>query len=204
MIKRIKRRVIENDNDLLEFLRVIKKFIHENDRFPTLQEIAEEIDYSIWVAQSIIAMLEDKGFIMWQKHYRNGTVKMQWYPMIWSVKAWPPDNLFDMDTEEFIDIEKELVDDPANTFVVQVSGDSLIDVGIHDGSYVTIQRDPSPHIGSLVYALVDGEYTLKFYHLTNGKVELHPGNTKYDPISKYETLDIVWVCIGYFNRVPKG
>lgn len=62
-------------------------------------------------------------------------------------------------------------------YVLQVSGDSMIDEGIHDGDYVVIEAQVQARDGDIVVALIDNEEaTLKRIEQRPGKVILHPAN----------------------------
>lgn len=63
-------------------------------------------------------------------------------------------------------------------YVLQVSGDSMIDEGIHDGDYVVIEQREQARDGEIVVALIDDEEaTLKRIEQCPGKVILHPANS---------------------------
>ena len=65
-------------------------------------------------------------------------------------------------------------------FALQVSGESMRDLGILDGDIVIVQKDSPVKNGDVVVALVNNETTVKSYYLQeDGKVELHPANAEY-------------------------
>jgi repressor LexA len=62
-------------------------------------------------------------------------------------------------------------------YVLQVSGDSMIDEGIYDGDYVVIEQQEHANNGDIVVALIHNEEaTLKRIEQRPGKVILHPAN----------------------------
>jgi repressor LexA len=62
-------------------------------------------------------------------------------------------------------------------YVLQVSGDSMIEAGILDGDYVVIEQRDSANNNDIVVALVNNEEaTLKRIEQQPGKVILHPAN----------------------------
>jgi repressor LexA len=62
-------------------------------------------------------------------------------------------------------------------YVLQVSGDSMIDEGIFDGDYVVIEQRDSARNGEIVVALIrNEEATLKRIEQQPGRVILHPAN----------------------------
>lgn len=72
----------------------------------------------------------------------------------------------------------------AETFALQVRGDSMIEDHICSGDYVLVERTPNVRDGEIVVALVGGlETTLKrVYRQTDGFVRLQPANAAMEPI----------------------
>ena len=69
-------------------------------------------------------------------------------------------------------------------FVLQVSGDSMIEAGILDGDYVVIEQRDSANNGEIVVALVaDEDVTLKRIDQKPGRVILHPENAGMKPMT---------------------
>lgn len=68
-------------------------------------------------------------------------------------------------------------------FLLKVTGDSMINAGIHDGNLVLIRKQPVCETGEIAAVIVDGENaTLKRVYHNNGKLLLQPENPKYKPI----------------------
>ena len=76
---------------------------------------------------------------------------------------------------------KSLVGD-GTLFMLEVSGDSMIDAAICSGDYVVIRQQPTAENGEIVAAMIDGEATVKTFQRKNGNVWLLPHNDAYDPI----------------------
>ena len=69
-------------------------------------------------------------------------------------------------------------------YALEIDGDSMINVGIHDGDTVIIKKCDTAEDGAIVVALVDGEeVTLKRLKREKGKVVLIPENDAYEPRS---------------------
>ncbi|WP_436715234.1 transcriptional repressor LexA [Roseiconus lacunae] len=81
-------------------------------------------------------------------------------------------------------------------FILQVSGDSMIDAHIQDGDFVVIQRQESAEPGQIVVAeLPTGDSTLKFWYPEDGRIRLQPANREMAPL--YVTdAKIVGVAVG--------
>jgi repressor LexA len=68
-------------------------------------------------------------------------------------------------------------------YVLEVSGDSMIDAGILDGDWVVVEQRDQARDGEIVVALIDGEEaTLKRIEQTPGACILHPANPALEPL----------------------
>jgi DNA polymerase V len=93
----------------------------------------------------------------------------------------------------------DLVERPAATFFVRVTGDSMTGASIHDGDLLVVDRSLEPTDGKIVIAAVNGELTVKRLALKEGSVWLMPENSAYPPLQLKEGLDcVIW---GVVTRV---
>jgi repressor LexA len=83
--------------------------------------------------------------------------------------------------EDVFPLPKQLVGD-GTLFLLQVTGDSMVEAAICDGDYVVIRQEQTAENGDIVAALIDGEATVKTFQRKNGQVWLLPHNASYDPI----------------------
>lgn len=67
-------------------------------------------------------------------------------------------------------------------FMLEVSGDSMVDAGILDGDYVVVRSQGVAHDTEVVAAMIDGEATVKVLSHADGHVWLLPRNSDYAPI----------------------
>lgn len=82
-----------------------------------------------------------------------------------------------------IDLNEVLIKDRAATYLLRVSGSSMIDAGIADGDEILVDRSITPTEGSIVVAALDGEFTIKRFHIdAQGQGWLLPENPAYSPI----------------------
>ena len=92
-----------------------------------------------------------------------------------------------------IDLTAELITHPQATFMVRVSGESMIDAGIADGDVLIVDRALKPEHGSVVVAIVDGEFTVKYLHQRFGQFKLRAANPTYpDIIPREGQMVEVW------------
>ena len=101
-------------------------------------------------------------------------------PMVGRIAAGGP-ILAEQRVEEIFPMPKSLVGD-GTLFMLEVSGDSMIDAAICSGDYVVIRQQPNAENGEIVAAMLDGEATVKTFQRKNGQVWLLPHNDDYSPI----------------------
>lgn len=92
-----------------------------------------------------------------------------------------------------LDFNELLIENAPATFVVRVAGDSMTGIGLFPGDLAVVNRAKSVIDGSIVVALVDGEFTLKRFRRRGGRVWLHPENPAYPDIEITEGMAFeVW------------
>ncbi|KAB1443873.1 translesion error-prone DNA polymerase V autoproteolytic subunit [Pseudodesulfovibrio senegalensis] len=86
--------------------------------------------------------------------------------------------------ERPLDLNEHLVQRPESTYFVRVTGDSMIEAGIHDGDLLVVDRSRTPVAGDVVIACVDGEFLVKrLARSAEGQVVLLPENSGYAPLA---------------------
>jgi len=83
--------------------------------------------------------------------------------------------------EDIFPLPRSLVGE-GTLFLLEVSGDSMIDAAVCNGDYVVVRQQPNCENGEMVAAMLDGEATVKTFQRKDGKVWLLPHNEQYDPI----------------------
>ncbi len=109
--------------------------------------------------------------------------------------------------EELLDtlsLDEFLVERPEATFMLTVTGDSMIDAGIHPGDIVLVEKGMAPRRNDIVVAQVDGEWTLKYFGRDRGGVYLDPANRKYSRIRPRESLVIGGVVRAVIRKYRSG
>lgn len=92
-----------------------------------------------------------------------------------------------------LDLNEKLVRNPAATFFVRVSGDSMTGAGIHDGDLLVVDRSLEPRDKKVVIAVINGELTVKRIRIKNKKVTLLPENENYPNLEITEDMDFeIW------------
>jgi len=92
-----------------------------------------------------------------------------------------------------LDFNEHLIQNPAATFVVRVSGDSMINAGIFPNDLLVVDRSLEARTGKVVIAVINGELTVKRLIQKNGDVILQAENQNYKPIFIQENDDFqIW------------
>lgn len=92
-----------------------------------------------------------------------------------------------------IDLNKELIRNPYSTFYGKVRGDSMKDLGIHNGDLLIIDKSLEPQNGKIAVCFIDGEFTVKKIKIETDCCWLVPANEEYKPLKVTEQNDfIIW------------
>ena len=86
----------------------------------------------------------------------------------------------------------------AQTFMLKVKGDSMINAGIFNGDQILVEQQNTAQNGDKVVALIDDSVTVKTFYKENGHFRLQPENDTMDPII-VENLQILGKVIGLFR-----
>ena len=79
-----------------------------------------------------------------------------------------------------LDLNKHLIRNPAATFVVRDTGDSMLKAGIHSGDLLVVDRSIEPRDKNVVIAVVNGELTVKRIRIRkNKRLTLEAENDAY-------------------------
>lgn len=101
-------------------------------------------------------------------------------------------------TENNIDLNKELSENPLATFYIKVKGNSMIDAGIEDKDVLIVDRSIEPQDNKIAICYIDGEFTVKRIKLQKDCLYLMPENSNYTPIKVTEENElIIWGIVTY-------
>ena len=116
-----------------------------------------------------------------------------------SVVAGFPVPLDNDERSQDIDILSMLCPHPEASYLIRVSGNSMIDAGVLSGDIVIVDksnRNPTPH--EIAMCELNGEYTLKHFVLEEGQGWLVPANPEYPRIRITPDDDFsVWGTVTY-------
>lgn len=100
--------------------------------------------------------------------------------------------------EERIDLTKALIKNPLSTFIIECSGDSMINAFIPHKALLIVDRSLTPENGDIVLAVVNGEFTVKYLKKNSVRCWLVPANRKYQEIPITVEMNMqVWGVVTY-------
>ena len=100
-----------------------------------------------------------------------------------------------------IDLNREIITNPAATFCARVIGRSMIDAGINNGDLLIIDKSLTPSDGDIAVCFVDGEFTVKkIRHRADG-VYLVPANKDFPEFRVNEESNfLIWGVVSHIVK----
>ena len=124
------------------------------------------------------------------KYIHNKTFKIPLYGA--KIPAGLPTSADDH-IEDHLDLNEYLIKNPASTFFVRATGDSMINAGIYENDILIIDRSITPSHGKIIVAAIDGQLTVKKLHVKNNEMLLMPENMNYSPIKINQDNEVlIW------------
>ena len=157
----------------LAILRFIRDFRSRHGYSPTMQEIGDHLSLTKVTVFEHVGAVAKKGLLLrGAKHsarslrvspdFRFPDERPTRIPLVGRIAAGAP--IEAVEDRESLDLE-EVFSRPGQTFVLRVSGDSMIEEHICDGDYVICERRDEARDGETVVALLqDGEATLTTFY----------------------------------------
>lgn len=185
-----------------ELLHIIYNYIKHTGYPPTFEEMKEKL--GVVSNQSILDLLEKlkkqklirrseamaRGISILPLGYKTLN-KSPLVPFLGTTSASAPAEAIEISGEWEV-LPGEVAKLKDDVFLLKVSGDSMINVGIDDGDVVLVQSQKEFISGDVVLAQIDGESTVKRF-ISEDKppyVYLKPENPKYDLILATEDMQL--------------
>lgn len=170
---------------------ILRSFFRDNKRLPSYQEMCSLFGYaSKRSVHQLVQKLIDMGILDKDSSGKIIPKKLtSSLPVLGAVQAGYPT----MAEEAYfgrLSLEEYVVPHPANSYVLKVKGDSMIDAGIHEGDLVIVESCEYPKEGDIVVAYIDDAFTLKFFHKEGTQIRLVPANKNYPILYPHEHLEI--------------
>jgi repressor LexA len=201
-LSKIERRILDY---LIDYLR-------KNTYQPSIREIGKRFGIkSTKTVSEYLQSLSDKGYIE-REASRSRGVKILGLgldrpdvisvPFYGKIAAGEPALSKDHADSEFR-VDPKLIGSP-DAFFIEVMGDSMEMIGIHDGDLALVEPVSEEELssGEIVAARLGGEATVKRYFRRDDEVVLEPANTSYAPmlVREYDDFVVLGRVVGLFRR----
>ena len=177
-----------------QVLDFIKQHLMAKSYPPTVREICEAVGLkSTSSVHAHLETLEKKGYIRRDQEktraieiidddfgFNPFSREMVNIPMVGTVAAGVP-LLAEQNITEYFPVPADMLPN-AETFMLRVKGDSMVNMGIYEGDQLIIKRQNTASNGDVVVALVDYSATVKRFYKENGHYRLQPENDFMEPI----------------------
>ena len=191
-----------------QILNLIRDYIQQTGFPPTRADIASEFGFkSANAAEEHLKALAKKGVIEIIPGASRGirlTVDTpKGIPLVGRVAAGSP-ILAQEHVDDYCDISPSFFQ-PRADFLLQVSGESMQDIGIFDGDWLAVHKTNQANSGDIVVARIDDEVTVKRFKKTRSKhlIELEPENADYSVIEidlRAQHFEIEGLSVGVIRR----
>ena len=174
----------KNEDTLNEILDFINSWYFQNNDYPTLMQIADNLNIGTTTAHRYVAELINRGEISKNSRYGNlqtkeiskSVNKIERLPIVGDIACGCP-ILAEENIEAYVSFSKDLLGS-GKFFILRANGDSMVNAGIDDGDLVIVRQQDTADEGQIVVALIENEATLKRYYTDKkqNKIRLHPEN----------------------------
>ena len=181
-----------------EILDYIKNEILNRGFPPAVREICEAVNLkSTSSVHSHLEALEKNGYIRRDATKPRAIEIIVNVPLVGTVAAGQP-MLAVENIEGYFPVPAEYMPN-AQSFMLKVKGDSMINAGIFDGDQVLVRQQSSASNGDIVVALVEDSATVKTFYKEDGYYRLQPENDSMEPILVHDNLKILGKVFGVFR-----
>lgn len=175
-----------------QILEYIKEEILAKGYPPTVREICEKVGLkSTSSVHAHLNTLEDNGYIrrdptkpraieIVDDEFALTRRDMVQIPVVGRVAAGEP-LLVVENIENYFALPAEFMPN-AETFILKVKGDSMINVGFFENDYLIVEKTSTARDGDIVVALLEDSVTVKRFYKETGRIRLQPENDDMDPI----------------------
>ncbi|MBU4199379.1 MAG: transcriptional repressor LexA [Verrucomicrobia bacterium] len=177
--------------DLQMKIRSLRRFVKTEGRIPTYREMLALFEYrSKNAVHGLVKKLVHFGYVRKSRGKLAATSRLTGVlKLLGAVQAGFPSPA-EEELADTINLDEFLVERPDTTYLLTVSGDSMIEAGIHPGDLVLVEKGRTPKNRDIVVAQVDDEWTIKYFIKDSEGILLQPANRKYESIRPRRFLTI--------------
>lgn len=195
----------------LEILDYMKNQILNKGYPPSVREICEAVGLkSTSSVHAHLATLEKNGYIrrdptkpraieIVDDSFYNFRTEVVNVPLVGRVAAGEP-ILAVQNIESYFPVPASFLPSGGEVFMLQVQGDSMINVGIHNGDCLLVQSRSTAENGEIVVALVDDSATVKTFYREKDRIRLQPENDLMEPIY-VDDVTILGKAVGLYRKM---
>ena len=200
-----KGKISDKQREILEYM---KEQILQKGYPPAVREICQAVNLkSTSSVHSHLETLEKNGYIrrdptkpraieILDDDFNLTRREVVNVPIIGQVAAGEP-ILAEQNIQDYFPIPAEMMPN-AESFMLKVKGESMINAGILSGDTVLVQKQNTARNGDMVVAFVDDSATVKTFYKEDGHFRLQPENDTMDPII-VENCEILGKVFGVFR-----
>ena len=196
-----------------EVLVFIKKYIVKHGYPPSVREICAGLDLKSPATVHVhLNQLQMRGAINKTKskfrtieiigdnEYMPRDESLVKVPLLGKITAGSPIEAIEDPNAELFAIPASLIPNKETIFTLKVDGDSMINVGIHNGDIVIVQKQKVARNGDIVVAMNgENEVTLKTFYKEADHIRLQPENDNMEPII-LDNCTILGKAIGLYRK----
>lgn len=195
----------------LNILKCIYDSVADNGYPPTVREIGAQVGLSSTsTVHGHLARLEKAGYIqrdasktraieLTQEALDNLGVEPKEIPLLGRVAAGAP-ILAVEEAIEYFPVPPAINYDASELFMLEIDGESMVNIGIMNGDYITVRRQTSANNGEVVIAMTDDdEVTCKTFFKKSDHYVLRPENDYMDDIV-LDSVSILGKVVSLFRR----
>ena len=196
----------------IEILTFIKKYISKNNYPPSIREIGANVGLNSPATVHVhIKKLIEYGYLRRQKNnhrllelqveneYESNKTDIVQIPLLGKITAGNPIEAIE-NPDEYFPIPSQLIPQNSEVFTLRVSGESMINAGIHDIDIVIVKKQNTANNGDIVVAMTDDyEVTLKTFYKEENYIRLQPENDLMTPII-LNNVTILGKAIGLYRK----
>ena len=190
-----------NEEKLKSRVREISQFYYQKGRMPSFAEIGEMLGLKSKNAVSKLVKKLEEVKVLERDEKGRLTPRSIKFPVriLGTVEAGFPSPA-EEELADTLSLDDMLIRNHEATFLLRVSGDSMIEAGIMPGDMVIVNKGQTPKSGDIVIAEVDGEWTMKYLRKRGDSVTLIPANPKFKPIKPKNELKIAGVVTAVVRK----
>lgn len=194
-------------------LNELKKYLAKKGYPPTVRELCELTNLNSTATIHVhLDHLQEKGYIKKAKE-KNRTIELLVpneydlkeeavvaLPLLGKVTAGNPIEAIEY-PDQYFEVPSFMINPKKEMFSLNVSGDSMINIGIHDNDIVLVEREDTAKNGDIVVAMNDdNEVTVKTFYKESDHIRLQPENDSLEPII-LNNCTILGKVVGLYRKM---